>query len=220
MRVAVLLLLLGGCEYFKISAEGDTAESEEWTDEDTQGDDSGGSGDSDSDDSGGDSGGDSGVDDTFCDESFSTDAPGGPECVTSVLSCGDTVDATTEGGGEAMDAENWEGWYCSINLDRHPYDGPERVFQVLVPERTFATFSLETPCVDHDVFAFYWQDTDTCPGADQSLVECEAGDDEDDDDAATVWADDSNEGGSWYLVAVDAKDGETGNFRLSVTCEE
>lgn len=217
------VLLVAGCDAFGGGGtkpgddSGDTAAGVDDTGDGTGGDDTGDGSDSGDDTAGGDSGDTGGpVDTALCDETFPTDAPPGPDCLTSTLACGDEVEGTTEGGSNVMTFDNWEGWFCTPNLDRHDYDGPERVFRIFVPEATTATFSLETPCDDLDLFVFYWQDDDSCPTAGNGILECEAGDSTSDREDASVWSD----VGAWYLVAVDAKDGGTANFRLSVACQE
>lgn len=154
------------------------------------------------------------VDTALCGETFSTAAPGGPSCFTETLSCGDVVEATNDGGDSTYVGEDWESWYCTPNLDRWEYASPERVYSMFIPARTTATFRFESPCADLDLFVLYWQEEDTCPGSGTSITDCETVDDEGSGGETSVWSDD----GARYVVAVDGRGGETGNFRISVDC--
>jgi hypothetical protein len=216
MRVSLFLLVLAqGCDAFTVKASddsghgfGDSAEADTDADTDTDADsdtDSDADGDTDTD-----------TDADLCDASLSSASPGGPGCYTGVLSCGDVVEATNEGGDSSYVGEDWESWFCTPNLDRHDYDSPERVYQMFIPARTTATFDFATPCEDLDLFVLYWADEDTCPTSGAITPECEAADNEEDRDTVSVWSD----VGAQYLVIVDGRDGGTGNFRVSVTCEE
>ncbi len=155
----------------------------------------------------------------ICDADPSTAAPGGPDCYTARLSCGDVVVGTNEGGTDDYEGEDWETWFCTPNLDRWDYSSPERVYQFDLPAQTNATVKFDTPCADLDLFVLNWRDEDTCPTSDAGIVECEAVDDTGiggEGETVRVWDDE----GSQYLVIVDGRGGETGNYRISVTCED
>lgn len=153
--------------------------------------------------------------DRFCDLALPTAPADGPECrEAEVLQCGDVVEATLEGGRSVYTADDWEGWYCSVNLDRHPYDGPERAWRLDIPARTTAYVRIDTPCANLDVFAIFWEDPDSCPLPGAGLRVCETGDGDGSVDVAEVHSVDAESD----LIIVDAKDGEVANFRLSVTC--
>ncbi len=157
--------------------------------------------------------------DWICDENPSTAAPGGPDCWSGTLSCGDVVVGTNEGGSNDYAGENWEDWYCTPNVDRWDYDAPERVYSLFIPAETTAFFTFDTPCADLDLFVLYWADEDTCPTGDANIRECEAVDDTGiggEDEILQVWSD----VGAQYLVVVDGRSGETGNWRLTVDCAE
>jgi len=153
--------------------------------------------------------------DDFCERSFPTDAPAGPACLTGTLSCGDSVDGTLVGGRSEFDAAMYALWYCTPNLDLEPYDGPERVYAVELPAHTHASFVLQTPCADLDVFALYWPDADTCPDVTDPTRECDAGDGSADIDVAEILSVEPERD----LVVVDGREGEQANFRLTVLCE-
>lgn len=204
----VLFVVLAGCDFISVKPSGgsDTGSADADTDTDA---------DTDA-DSDADSDTDTDVDTALCDESLSTADPGGPACFTDTLGCGDVVEATNEGGESGFVGEDWESWFCTPNLDRWDYESPERVYSMFIPADTTATFDFETPCADLDLFVVYWQDEDSCPGSGSSIRECETVDEEGNGGHVSVWSD----VGAWYVVAVDGRGGETGNFRLSVDCED
>ncbi|MDP2315972.1 MAG: hypothetical protein Q8P41_23955 [Pseudomonadota bacterium] len=215
MRAWILLLgALAACDVFTVKpADGDDTGPAE-TDADTDAD---ADADSDADaDTDTDTDTDTDADTDLCGAELSTAAPGGPDCYTEEIGCGDVLEETTEGGDSDYSGEAWESWYCTPNLDRWEYTASERVYTMFIPERTTATFQFDTPCADLDLFVLFWQDEDTCPTSDNAIRECEAVDEEGNGGAVSVWSD----VGAQYLVVVDGRGGETGNFRLSVACEE
>lgn len=210
MRAWMFCALVAGCDSFPFFDKGDTSQDSGEADADADADtDADGDTDADTDT-------DVDTDTSWCDDALSTAAPEGPDCISDVVTCGDVVTATNEGGGSDFDAENWEGWYCTPNLDRHDYDGPERTYQIFIPADTTATFDFATPCTDLDLFVFYWQTEDTCPVADNSIRECETVDDTGNGGSVSVWSD----VGAYYLVAIDGRDADVGNFRFEVSCAE
>jgi hypothetical protein len=150
----------------------------------------------------------------LCGDSLSTDGPDS-SCFTGSLRCGDVLEATNEGGDSDFVGEDWESWFCTPNLDRWDYDAPERSYTMDIPAGTTATFDFATPCADLDLFVVKWQE-DSCPSSGVSIRECESVDDEGNGGSVSVWSD----VGAQYLVIVDGRGGETGNFRLSVSCED
>ena len=69
---------------------------------------------------------------------------------------------------------------------------------------------------DLDVVAMAWKDTDQCPTVDSSghIFECEMETDEGSGEINLFTVDNDRV----YLVGVDGKRGETGDFSLSVNC--
>jgi hypothetical protein len=172
-----------------------------------QGDNSGDSATSAS-DSGGGGGG-------FCDRDISDEAPGGPECVTDTISCGDQITGRTGGGSTDLDADLYDQWFCGYPYPAD-YDGPERVYVLDVQGSNSISVSLDSPCEEVDLFAIHWVD-DGCPYDGVSISECENGW-KDGGDSLSLFTDQSYR----FLLIVEPRttSGRAAdtNFRLSVDC--
>jgi hypothetical protein len=188
-------------------------------------------------DDGGGSGGGSGSDDSSGDDAGGTGGTDSGEpgrvdcspgavpsvgnidtCVSDVLTCGQSVVTTTQGGNSVMDAEDYLAWFCTPFPDGE-YKGPERTFNVTVPAGQVATFTLESPCDDLDIFALRWELWDSneqCPDHGNSVVECEV-DDSRDGGTVTVYADPTRD--TNYLVMIDGPAGQEQAFALDIDCE-
>jgi hypothetical protein len=77
-----------------------------------------------------------------------------------VISCGDRIEGTTEGGSNQIEGEVYEDSYCFVPFEN--YDGPERAYELMLPEYTFATIYYSFPCQDMAIAAFRWA-PDECP---------------------------------------------------------
>ncbi len=199
-----LLVALGGCEdIFKGGDDGDTGGSDTHTDTDTDTDTDG--------DGGSGDGGSSG--DIDCDDPPAAVAVGGPDCVTDTVDCSSDFASTTKGGSSAMKGEDYVSWYCEVVSD-DSYSGSERVYSFLHPGTGWATFSLEAPCEELDLFVVRWGD-DSCPTSAYSILECEGSKDSG-DDTVEVWNNEEAE----YLVVVDGPEGDETPFGLSISCDE
>lgn len=201
LRVVLPLVLLVACDGLKEIFNTDDSEVEPFDDTATEGD-----ADTDSD-------ADSDTDLTLrCDGEFSTDPPNGPDCLTTTVSCGDTVRGTTEGGSEQMDAELYQDAFCFIASN--DYYGPERVYALDVPEDTRVTLTVTTPCEDLSYAMMRWEETGRCPyGSSFSIQECEGRD--------------RGAGGSSmidvfnparFLISIDGPAGVTAPFAFYVEC--
>jgi hypothetical protein len=154
-------------------------------------------------------------DDPFCDESFSTAKPGGPDCVTDTIACGDTIHATTEGGSTAFVGDDYTHMFCFVNIYNRTYEGAERVYALDLDADVYATVTVSSPCSDMDLAVIKWADEDACPVYGNAPSNCEGDDEEGDDYAEVSW-----DAPSRWLVVVEPKlEGTAGNFELSVTCE-
>lgn len=147
-----------------------------------------------------------------CSGSYDTSLPGGPDCVTSALRCGDELTATTKGGLRLYDEDFYNEAYCFVPYQ--DYGGPERVYELEVDAGVSATVSLWSPCKDLSLSLIRWSDDNECPSADTILSECE-GKEADDAVSASVWADKDLR----FLVAVDGAAGVEVPFALKVECE-
>lgn len=151
--------------------------------------------------------------DAFCEEALPTDAPAGPECVTASIGCGDTIEATTEGGSSWFVGDDYTHAYCFVNVYNRAYEGTERVYALDLPAGVEAVVTADAPCEDVDLAAMFWPETDRCPVYDDGVWNCE-GDDSDGRDVVSVsWDDDSR-----WLIVVEPKMGVDTNFTLSVDC--
>ena len=82
-----------------------------------------------------------------------------------------------------------------LPLPGRDYDGRERTYHITVPAGAKATFTLESPCDDLDIFVLrweLWESNEQCPDYGNSVIECEA--------------DDSREGGEVEVYADPARD--------------
>jgi hypothetical protein len=138
-------------------------------------------------------------------------------CISDVLTCGSSVITTTEGGNSVMDADDYLAWFCAV--PDGDYLGSERTYNVTVPAGQKATFTLESPCDDLDIFALrweLWESSELCPDYGNSVIECEA-DDSREGGEVEVFADPSRD--TNYLVIIDGPDAEQAAFALDIVCE-
>lgn len=151
----------------------------------------------------------------FCDQRLSDAPPGGPECVTDTIRCGDRVTGRTGGGSTDLDESLYDQWFCGYPYPSD-YSGPERVYVLDLQGSNSVEVSLDSPCDEVDLLAIHWAD-DGCPYDGVSIGECEDGW-EDGDDHLTLFTDRSYR----FLLVVEprATSGRASdtNFRLSVDC--
>lgn len=164
-------------------------------------------------DSGDGDGGGGGVDPPDCDDDqLSTDPSPGPDCLTGVISCGDRIEGTTEGGSNQIEGEVYEDSYCFVPFEN--YDGPERAYELMLPEYTTAKIYYSFPCQDMAIAAFRWA-PDECPtfGGETTFV-CEG-----DGLGRSGSVEISHElEEKRFLVVVDAPSGTEAPFALRVEC--
>jgi hypothetical protein len=145
----------------------------------------------------------------FCQESFSTDPAPGPACVEDTIRCGETVTATNEGGQSNYDLGFYQPTFCFV--DSNDFDGQERVWIFDQPAYSSATVTVDH-CNQASVVAMSWSDEESCPEVGSTVNRCE-GSSQDGD--VTFFVDRETR----WLIAVDTRSGEEGNFTLNVTCE-
>jgi hypothetical protein len=148
----------------------------------------------------------------FCKRALSQDPPAGPDCVSSVISCGETLEATTGGGSEQFYSGVYEDWFCTIPPAN--YNGPERVFLLDITGSKDIDIDLDAGCGEVDLFAMHWAD-DTCPYEGVSIFECE-GATKTGDDHIDLFTDQDYR----FYIVVESRSGDAVNFRLSVSCED
>lgn len=191
-------------------ADGDTD-----SDSDSDGDgdsdaDSDSDGDSDSDT---DADGDLNPDDDLCEQSPSSDPPGGPDCISQSLTCGSREVATTEGGDAQYIGDDYTYFFCFTNLENHTYAGSERVFAVDLDPGQTATATLYAPCEETSIAAMSWSQ-DSCP-AGSGVTACEGSESV---GAASVQFG-GYEGANEWIVVIDTAQTSTSVFELTLSCD-
>lgn len=146
----------------------------------------------------------------FCKQELSTAAPGGPDCVTASISCGETIEGTTGGGSSVLDSSLYEDWFCAIPAAS--YEGSERVYVLDVNGSQDIDIDLDAACGEVDLFALHWVD-DTCPYPGVSIYECE-GATRDGSDHIDLFTDQSYR----FYVIVESRNEKAQNFKLTVNC--
>ena len=148
-----------------------------------------------------------------CDTPIKTPSPRG--CTIETLTCGSVVEGNNTGMARHFSDQFYVSAFCTPY--RHYYEeAGEAVYRLEVPANIQVDVTLESDCADLDVFSMSWADTSSCPnlGHTGRIRECEM---------------DEHPGGGHirmttvdkpqvYTVGVDGKQGQTGNFRLTVKC--
>lgn len=166
---------------------------------------------------GGEGGDDSGTSSTsthpggFCKEELPDDPPGGPDCVSERIGCGDTIEGTTSGGSSVLNESLYDPWFCGYPFPAS-YEGPERVYLLDVEGSNSIDVTLDSACSEVDLFAIHFND-DRCPYKGVSISECENSWD-DGDDFLNLYTDQSYR----YFLVVESRSGKATNFRLTVNC--
>lgn len=153
------------------------------------------------------------MDDVPCGDSIKTPPPSG--CAIAHITCGDTVEGNNENGPNNWGDDFYQKVMCTPQ--RNDYElSNEAIWALDMPPNVEAVLRLESPCADLDLVSVGWPDTSTCPKLENytRIRECEM---------------DTHPGGGTvkmttvdraqtYLVGVDGKGGDHGNFRITVTC--
>lgn len=149
-----------------------------------------------------------------CDDLSDGGPVGGPGCVTSPISCGETVIGHTVGGVRRFDTKFYEKKFCWPATVQHD-GGEERVYRLEMPDGEWRAFVwMDSPCADLDLFAVKWNGDD-CPTMDHNIAQCES----------NLQRRVGNERvelvhqgtATWYLV-VEGSGDEEGAFALHVQC--
>lgn len=138
----------------------------------------------------------------------------GPGCVTSRISCGETIVGHTGGGVRRFDTKFYEKKFCWPATEDHD-GGEERVYRLDMPDGEWHAFVwLDTPCADLDLFALKWNGDD-CPTMGHNVAQCEAnlkaG-------ARQERVDLVHQGQATWFLVVEGKRDEEGPFALHVQC--
>jgi hypothetical protein len=168
------------------------------------GDDSGGTGGDNGDDSGGNTSG-------FCSKKLDSTTPGGPDCVTDTISCGQTIQGTTKGGLSVLNEDLYDSWFCGYPAPSS-FEGAERVYILDLDGAYDIHVSLSSPCKEVDLLAIHFE-SERCPYENVPISECEAAW-KDGDDQQTLYTDRAYR----FFLVVESRSGDPTNFELSVDC--
>ena len=148
-----------------------------------------------------------------CDTPIKTATPRG--CSIQTITCGSVVEGNNPGMARHFGDSFYVAAFCTPQ--RHYYEeSGEAVYRLEIPANIQADVKLESDCADLDVVSFTWDETDRCPTEDHSsrLLPCEM----DTDSGGGSIRMTSVDKPEIYVVAVDGKQGASGNYRLTVTC--
>lgn len=141
----------------------------------------------------------------------------GPGCITSDISCGETIVGHTKGGVRRFDTDWWESNFCWPATEDHD-GGEERVYRLVMPEGEWRAFVwMDSPCADLDLMALRWNEGDDCPPEGVHVTHCES----------NLVRGVGNErielvhqGQATWLIVVEGKDQQEGPFGLHVQCRK
>lgn len=150
----------------------------------------------------------------WCDEFHDTGPPVGPDCFSGTLACGETLEASTEGGASQFASEDYTSNFCFPNLDQSSYAGPERVYLVALESGVEGVISVSADCAALGVAVMRWSDATTCP-VETAVPSCEG----DEGTGGTSIAFGGFESSNQWVVVVDTRDEESAAFRLVLTCD-
>jgi hypothetical protein len=150
-----------------------------------------------------------------CDDLADGGAVNGPDCITDVITCGETVIGHTQGGVQRFDSRFYEKQFCTPYTTNHD-GGDERVYQLQFPPGDWTAFVyLDTPCADLDLAGIRWSG-DTCPGIQHNVPQCEMWPDAYARDREYIRLASQKE--STWLLVVEGKGDDEGAFALHVQC--
>jgi hypothetical protein len=139
---------------------------------------------------------------------------GGPGCITSDISCGETIIGHTVGGVRRFDSKFYEKKFCWPYILNHD-GGEERIYRLVMPEGEWKAFvTLETPCANLDLIAMKWSG-DECPTMGSNVPQCEANIDVKSDREVVELV---HQGQATWFIAVEGQREEEGAFALHVQC--
>nr|MBA2321236.1 hypothetical protein [Deltaproteobacteria bacterium] len=149
-----------------------------------------------------------------CDDLAEGGPVGGPDCLTGVIACNQTVVGHTRGGVERYDTAFYDAHQCTPGVTNHD-GGDERIYRLDVPDGDFVAFvTLHTPCADLDVAAYLGTER-ACPAVDAPTGRCDMNRQPGRKMERLALA--SQGPGSWYLIVEGVSENE-GLFSLSVQC--
>lgn len=149
-----------------------------------------------------------------CDESHSPPyATKG--CIHKKIECGDIIEGTTRGGDKNFGDDFYQKGH--FTPQRNDYeDSPEAVYQLRVPANQEAFIRLDSNCVDLDVAALPWQQSE-CPTVSHIETNTRETEMKTGPEGGTLRLSTVDKAET-YFVIVDGKQGVSGNFRLDIRC--
>ena len=149
-----------------------------------------------------------------CDATWDDSAPGGPDCASGVISCGDVIEASTSGGSTTGSSDLYESAYCFVPGQDH--DGEDRFYVFEAAEGQEFSITLESPCEPLSIAAMRWDEAECPVDRNHNIGTCDGFE----AFTGTNTLDMYTTNAGTYYIAVDAASGVTGNFTLSLTCSE
>ncbi len=148
-----------------------------------------------------------------CDSTWDDTTPGGPDCTSGQIGCGDIIEASTSGGSRAGNTDLYESAYCFV--PNHDHDGQDRFYVFEASEGQEFAITLESPCEALSLAAMRWDEAECPVDRNHNIGTCDGFE----ATTGTNTLDMYTVNAGTYYIAVDAAEGVTGNFRLSLTCE-
>jgi hypothetical protein len=134
-------------------------------------------------------------------------------CIHKKIQCNSVLEDTTRGGKSHFGDDFYQQGWCTPQRNDYE-DSPEAIYQLRVPPNTKVDLRLDSNCADLDLVAMSWQET-KCPTQGSTVQrECEM------DTKATggTLVLTTTKNPQTYLIAIDGKQGDYGNFRLTTKC--
>lgn len=148
-----------------------------------------------------------------CEPAFTTSQARG--CTSQTITCGSVVEGNNTNQPRRWGDQFYVSAFCTPQ--RHYYEeAGEAVYRLELPPNIAADIRLDSDCADLDVVSMSWADTSSCPTEAHTgrIRQCEMNTDS---AGGKIRITTVNEP-EVHVVAVDGKQGATGNFRLTVTC--
>jgi len=149
-----------------------------------------------------------------CGEDYPTPTPRN-NGIMGTIECGGEVEGNNRKGNMNWGDDFYQKAFCTPQRNDYE-DSPEAVYELIVPANVQAEVQLTTDCVDLDLVSVGWQDTKDVPllKHHNRIRECEFDDKPGSGHLTLLTVDRAQR----FLIGVDGKYGEVGNFRLSVKC--
>lgn len=150
-----------------------------------------------------------------CGEDWSSPTPRN-NGIMGKIECGGELEGNNRNGNMIWGDDFYQKAFCTPQRNDYE-DSPEAVYELIVPANVQADVYLDTDCTDLDLVSVGWQDTKDVPTVKHHnrIRECEFDDKKGSGKITLTTVDRAQR----FLVGVDGKYGEVGNFRLRVKCQ-